>query len=179
MLAWLFWHTRITDVPRDDYVSALRAFHRRIVAAGPAGLLGARTREYTAVPWLASEAEVFEDWYLVRDSAALDALDEAVLASFSSAAHEAVARLAANAVSGLYELRAGRPAPDADVRVWLSKPRGIAYGPFVADLFRAGTIWSRKLVLGPTPEFCVETDAEGARSLHGLATHALASRRIE
>src|SRR5207248_3961836 len=77
MLAWIFWHTRLPEVIEDDYVDALRAFHIRIADAKPDGFLGVRTLRYDTVPWLVSPAEVYEDWYFVRDCAALDVLDEA------------------------------------------------------------------------------------------------------
>src|SRR2546430_9154097 len=82
MLAWIFWHTRFPEVTEDEYVDALRAFHIRIADAEPDGFLGVRTLRYDSLPWLSSPTEVHEDWYFVSDCAALDVLDEAVLAAF-------------------------------------------------------------------------------------------------
>jgi len=158
MLAWVFWHTRFEDVTEDEYNRNLRAFHARIAAAAPEGFLGSRTLAYDALPWLPSATEVYEDWYFVRDSSALDRLDEAALAAFTHDAHERIARLAANAVAGLYRLRAGSPLPHPSHCSWISKPRGQSYETFIAGIVDAGAIWSRKMVLGPTPEFCIESD---------------------
>jgi hypothetical protein len=155
MLAWIFWHTRFPEVTEDEYVAALRAFHTRIAEAKPEGFLGVRTLRYDTLPWLPSPTEVHEDWYFVRDSAALDALDDAVLAAFTHDSHARVSRLAANATAGLYQLRAGSPSADPHCS-WLSKPRGMPYDEFIASFATAGAVWSRKMVLGPTPEFCVE-----------------------
>ena len=158
MLAWIFWHTRFEHVGEDEYTQSLHAFHTRIASAAPRGFIGSRTMRYDSLPWLPSPTEVHEDWYFMRDSAALDTLDEAALAAFTHDTHARIARLAANAVAGLYNLRAGSPLPHPAHCTWLSKPRGDAYDTFIATLAALGTVLSRKMVLGPAPEFCVESD---------------------
>lgn len=172
MLAWIFWHSRFREVPEEQYRQALRAFHQRIAGAAPPGFLGCRTLRYDKLPWLRTATEVFEDWYFVDGSAALDPLDEAALAAFSQDAHARVARMAATATAGIYRLRAGTPLTDPSRCFWISKPRETPYDAFIDSLSRTGTVWSRKMVLGPGPEFCVESNAddEGAalRAEHAL-----------
>lgn len=170
MIAWIFWHTRHADAGESDYRTALRAFHDLILTTAPEGFLGVRVLRHEALPWLVSATEVYEDWYFVESSAALDALDEAALAAFSQDAHARIARLAATATAGLYRLRAGEPLPSPAHTFWMSKPRQDPYAPFIERLSRAGTVWSRKMVLGPAPEFCVEreNDDEGLHSLAEL-----------
>ena len=155
MLAWIFWHTRFENVGEDEYVRNLVAFHERIAGAEPEGFAGLRFLRYDAVPWLPSPTEVYEDWYFIRDSAALDRLDEAALAAFSHDAHQRVAQLAANGTAGLYRLRAGSPVASPRIE-WVAKPRGQAYDEFLRDFPDASAVWSRMMVLGPTPEFAIE-----------------------
>lgn len=174
MLAWIFWHSRFAEIPEPEYRAALTAFHERIAAAAPDGFLGSRIVRYDAIPWLHSATEIYEDWYFVRDSAALDALDEAALAAFTQDAHARVARLAATAISGLYRLRAGSPLANPSRCFWMSKPRGDSYDAFIARISSASAVWSRKMVLGPTPEFCVESETE-SESLRAMADHPLQS----
>jgi hypothetical protein len=160
MLAWIFWHSRFTHVSEEEYRATLAAFHATINAAPPEGFLGFRTLRYESVPWLSSAAEVFEDWHLLHDSAALDRLDDAAIAALRKDAHTRIARLAATATAGLYRLRAGSPLPEAMRCTWLDKPRGESYETFIASLKNAAAVWSRQMVLGPTPEFCIESRAE-------------------
>src|SRR4051812_43545559 len=159
MLAWLFWHSRLPEVPEDAYRENLLAFHDRIAAATPAGYLGSRIRRYEKLPWLNTPHESYEDWYFVENSAALDPIDEAALAAFSRDDHDRVARLTATATSGLYRLRAGSPLSDPASCSWLSKPRVEPYDTFIGTLSAAAAVWTRKLVLGPALEFCVESAA--------------------
>lgn len=156
MLAWVFWHTRFENVPEREYAESLAAFHAKIASAEVDGYLGSRILRYDAIPWLQSRSEVYEDWYFVRDSAALDGLDEAALAAFTHDAHARVASLAANAAAGLYRLRAGYPSEKPHCS-WINKPRNESYDSFVSGLTDARAVWSRKMVLGPTPEFCIES----------------------
>lgn len=157
MLAWVFWHARTEHVPEAEYRRALGAFHERIRAAAPEGLVGIRTLRHAAVPWLPAASEVYEDWHFLEDSAALDRLDQAALAAIASEAHERVARLAATACAGLYRLRSGWPARERPRVRWIDKPRGMSYETFVASLEGAAAVWGRQMLLGPTPEFCVES----------------------
>lgn len=156
MLAWVFWHARLEAVSAVAYARALTAFHERIRAAAPAGFLGIRSRRQADVPWLRSPTEILEDWHFLADSAALDRLDEAAVAPAAREAHLGVARLAAAACAGLYRLQLGQPAAESRIR-WLDKPRDVPHGAFVASLGGANAVWRRQMVLGPTPEYAIES----------------------
>lgn len=156
MLAWVFWHARFEHVREAEYVDALDSFHKRLRAAAPPGLVGLRTLRHHAVPWLKAATEVHEDWHFLADSAALDRLDEAAVAAAASEAHERIARLAAAACAGLYRLQFGQPGSRPRLR-WLEKPRGMPPDAFVASLPEATAVWRRQMVLGPTPEYAVES----------------------
>jgi len=106
----------------------------------------------------------YEDWYLVRDMAALAPLNEGAVSGPRLEPHNAVARLAADGTAGLYGLSAGvtleRPAHAA----WFGKPAGMSYAALfellrpLVDSARGG-LWMRQMVLGPTPEFCLRSGA--------------------
>lgn len=178
MLAWIFWHARSADVDESDYRERLESFHARIAEAAPAGYLGSRVLLYRALPWLPGATEVYEDWYLLQNAGALDSLDDAAVSPYVHDAHASVSRLAATAVSGLYRLRAGTPTSEVTHTAWLSKPRGEPHDDFVRRLGPASAVWTRKMVLGPAPEFCVEhTEASPARTL-GVDALVFDARRV-
>ncbi len=156
MLAWVFWHARDPRIPEEEYVLALTAFHELIREISPQGFLGIRTLRYDARPWLPAQTEVHEDWYFVRDSAALDVLEDAAVSAFANEAHGRIARLTLTAIAGLYRLRAGEPAARTPHCRWIDKPRGEPYPTFLESFRDADAVWSRQMVLGPTPEFCIE-----------------------
>ena len=78
MLAYVFWHQPTGEGARDEYERALVEFHRVLTGDPPAGFLGSATYRLPGVGW-APDGDVYEDWYLVRDSAALDPLNEAAV----------------------------------------------------------------------------------------------------
>ena len=101
---------------------------------------------------------MYEDWYFVDGSAALDRLDEAAVAAAAVDSHTGIARLSATGAGGLYRLRSGAPLPAPSRCTWITKPREQTYKSFLLDVKGSGTVWSRQMVLGPTPEFCIEGD---------------------
>ena len=155
-LAWLFWHTPHELVPRDEYHEAMAAFHRAVRRIAPPGFCGVRVLEYESTPWLPSAREVYENWYFVEDSAALDHLDRAAISADAEIEHRRIAALTSAAAAGLYRLRAGTPAAQPSRCTWLNKPRSKPYDPFIKGLSASGAVWTRQMVLGPTPEFCLE-----------------------
>lgn len=173
MLAWIFWHTRFAHVEESDYRAALRVFHARIAEERPEGFSRSRTLRYEALPWLPAPTEVYEDWYFVDGSAALDRLEEAALSAFARDQHDSIARLTASATAGLYRLRAGQPLAAPAHCTWMSKPRHEPHEAFIDRVRAAGTVWTRQMVLGPTPEFCVEGASAAGDPLRDVVMHAL------
>lgn len=158
MLAWVFWHTRRPDADAKEYGTTLEELHSSLGRLKLEGHLGTRALQYSAVPWLSSSTEVHEDWYYLKSSAALDALDASIADEPLRSVHLRIVRQAESGIGGLYRLRSGTPM-DAPVRCsWLAKPRHLSYDDFIATAGRSGTVWSRQMVLGPTPEFCVESN---------------------
>jgi hypothetical protein len=159
MIAYVFWHVPAAPSERSDYERALAAFHRALVAAGASGFIRSETHRLDSVAWLTG-FPVYEDWYLVDDSAALDWLEAAAIGRSSCAAHDAIAARAGAGAGGLYKcLLEGAPSPAETTTEWLGKPAGATYAQLIADLRSevppGGWLWQRKMVLGPTPEFCL------------------------
>ena len=113
-------------------------------------------------PWANQGAAAYEDWYLIRDMAALAPLNEAAVSGSRKAPHDAVARLAAGGTAGVYRLQAGAPLDRPASAAWFGKPVGMTYtalfgllDPVVSGA--GGALWMRQMVLGPTPEFCLQS----------------------
>lgn len=170
-LAYVFWHTPRAEVERRHYEDALGAFHRALNDHPPAGFQRSYAYRAERLPWLPSSREVYEDWYLLDASAALDPLNEAAVAVPLVEDHDVVARLAAAGTAGLYRLRSGTaPRHGAVAAHWLAKPAGESYAalyarlePLTAEL--GGELWCRQMVLGPTPELCLRAPAARASTL--------------
>lgn len=161
MLAYVFWHWKRAEVSAPAYERLQRAFHEALAAAPSPGFHRSFTHALAGAPWAAGGAEAYEDWYLVADSAALDPLNEAAVTASRQAPHDAAASAAANGTAGLYRLRMGDAPSRPRHAYWFAKPAGVSY----ADLWRlltpladrGASIWVRQMVLGPTPELCLQS----------------------
>jgi hypothetical protein len=156
MLAYVFSHRPAGGVDVAEYEGALHRFHAALASAPPTGFLRSSTFRVGGG---------YSDWYLVEDSGALDALNEAAVSGARTPAHNAAARMAVDGVGKLFSLAGGKPPTGAGVEIGFSKPIGLAY----ADLYermqplaaRSGcSLWRRMMVLGPPPEFCLIAPAE-------------------
>ncbi len=162
LIAYAFWHWKRDEVSTETYETHQAAFQAALAADPPAGFLRGTTVRLTGAGWAAGGATAYEDWYLVRDMAALDRLNEAAVSGSRRAPHDAVARLAAGGTAGLYDLRLGAPTSLAGYAAWFDKPAGMSYAQLLDELTlpvqaAAGALWCRRMVLGPTPEFCLQT----------------------
>jgi hypothetical protein len=165
MLAYVFWHWRRQEIPREEYEQRQQRFHAAMKAAPSQGFLGSRSVAIRGAPWAASGAEAYEDWYLVEGSAALDPLNQAAITAPRQMPHDAAAAAADGGTAGLYSLRRGTVGNALPTRAaWFSKPAGMSYDRLFTALDSllqpvAGTLWCRQMVLGPTPEFCLQSSA--------------------
>ena len=112
------------------------------------------------MPWANQGGEAYEDWYIVRDSTALDPLEIAAVTAGRKSAHDAAASLAANGTAGLYQIKLGTVPTAPRSSQWFVKPAGYTYPQLFAAIEPAlrpvgGSLWVRKMTLGPSPEFCV------------------------
>jgi len=160
MLAYVFWHWRRPEVAAPAYERAQAAFHAALRTEPPAGFLGSVSLALTGAPWANDGGEAYEDWYLVQNSAALDGLNEAAVTAGRRDPHEAAAAAAAGGVAGLYALRIGSEPEQPTAAIWFAKPAGLRYEAVweeLEPLVRTGRggLWMRRMVLGPSPEFCL------------------------
>jgi hypothetical protein len=151
VLAYLFWHRPGPDV--DGYERRLAEFHERLRADPPEGFAGSAAFRID-LPWM---GKGYEDWYLVDDWSALGVLNVAAVDASHKAAHDAVARDAAQGAGGVYALRSGElRLEDAGDVQWSAKPPEAPQGVNHA-------LWQRQMVLGPAPEYCLLTPGEHLR----------------
>jgi hypothetical protein len=160
LLAYVFWHWRQPAAERKAYESAQQEFQRVLAASPSAGFVRSFSHAIAGAPWANHGGEAYEDWYLVRDSAALDPLDTAAVTAGRKSAHDAAAALAANGTAGLFQLRLGTAPTAPRSAQWFVKPAGMSYPQLFAAIEPAlkpvaGSLWVRKMTLGPSPEFCV------------------------
>lgn len=162
MLAYTFWHWKRPDVSPERYEARQRDFQASLAAHPPDGFLQGTTLRVQGAPWAADGRTAYEDWYLVRDMASLDSLNQAAVTAARQVPHDAVAQLAENGIAGLYRLRAGAPVFPPPLATWFHKPTGMSYpalsealAPVIAAIPAA--LWMRQMTLGPTPEFCLHT----------------------
>ena len=161
MLAYVFWHVPRAEAATREYESLHREFRQALESSAIRGFRGARMFRLGSIPWLGGRSG-YEDWYLLDDSAALDVLDAAAITEARQRPHDRVAAQAADGTAGLYGLRLGSQITPR-IAYWLSKPDGMSYAGFessLAALIADGCcLWSRRMVLGPTPEFCLHAPA--------------------
>ena len=85
MLAYVFSHRPASGADVQAYEGALRRFHAELAAGRPAGFVDSTTYRFD---------DGYSDWYLVENSGALDALNEAAVSGARSSSHDAAARMA-------------------------------------------------------------------------------------
>ena len=132
------------------YEEVLRAFHAELARAKPAGFISSTTYRFGDVD--------YSDWYLVRDSSALDVLNVAAVSGARSAPHDSAARMAAAGTGKLMSLAQGEADLEALHEAGFAKPGGMSYSELY-EMTQALTskpgvaLWRRMMVLGPPPEF--------------------------
>lgn len=163
MLAYVFWHWPRPDIERGQYLDHLTDFHRTLAANKPPGFQRSVVFRISGANWLNTAGEAYEEWYLLDNSAAMDPLNDGAVSGVCEAPHNRVAREAADGTGGLYRLRAGEAdLAEAKFATWLSKPAGVSYQDFYAELESLTSqpgvaLWGRQMTLGPTTEFCIHS----------------------
>jgi hypothetical protein len=172
VLAYVFWHRSSGET--SSYEEALAAFHRALAAEPPAGFARSLAVRLDAAPWLPGDGEVYEDWYLVDDWAALGALNVAAVSGSRRPDHDAVAARATTGVAGIYAPFLPGARPEGAHATWRAKPPGTSYAEWRERLAAAdASVWQRQMTLGPTPEFGLLADASAGAGEDG----AVATRR--
>jgi hypothetical protein len=161
-LAYTFWHWRRSSVPAAEYEGRQRGFHAALAAHPPDGFFQSISSSVTGAPWANSGGNAYQDRYILRDSAVLDVLEQAAISGMRQRPHDDAARVAEGGTAGLYQARIGRPITAPRHALWFAKPDGMSYDALF-DQFRPlvregeNVLWMRQMVLGPSPEFCVES----------------------
>jgi hypothetical protein len=161
VIAYVFWHQARSETTRAAYEQALIAFYQPLLRAHPAGLQGVWVNRTSRLPWLPAQDHAFEEWYLLEDSTALDVLNDAAVSGDRLQPHNRAAAMAAAGTAGVYSLRLGEQSATPPRKAqWFSKPDDMTYQNFfdsLTPLIMPGvTLWGRRMVLGPTPEFCLQ-----------------------
>ena len=135
MLAYVFWHWPYPHVDKASYQQHLVDFHDALRAQKPAGFHYSTVFQVEQTPWLDTDGEAYEEWYVVHNFAALEALNEAAVSGSCKEPHNRVASHAAGGAGGLYRLRAGEPGlAAAHVARWFVKPSGMSYEDLYSTL---------------------------------------------
>ena len=163
MLAYVFWHWPQSSVEAETYLAHLESFHRTLAANKPNGFQRSVVFRIQDADWLQTRGTVYEEWYLLDDSAAMDPLNDAAVSGACEEPHNLVAQEAAGGTGGLYRLRSGEEVlREARFAIWLAKPDRVSYKAFFESLEPLSSqpnvaLWGRQMTLGPTTEFCIHS----------------------
>ena len=166
MLAYVFWHWPQPTIDTGLYQNNLIEFHQTLGDNKPDGFQHSVVFAIQGAVWLKTDGVAYEEWYLLDDSAAMDRLNYAAVNGPCEVPHNLVARNAADGVGGLYRLRHGAEhLADAKLATWFSKPNGVSYPDFDAQMRTVvdtgnSSLWARTMTLGPTTEFCLHSSSE-------------------
>jgi hypothetical protein len=178
MLAYVFWHWRRPEVAIPDYEAGIHAFQELLKRATHRDSEGTTVWRVERAPWL-PEGTGYEDWYLLDDTPGLDGLNRRAMSDAVRAGHDAVARMSAGGTAGLYQsIHEDLPETGGGTATWFTKPEGLRY----ADLHRMlsphlSRLWTRMMVLGPTPEFCL-LESEGFTVPGGADYHVVHRKQV-
>jgi hypothetical protein len=161
ILAYTFWHWRLTSVDREVYEERHRAFHAALSSNPTPGFQSSTSVRLARAPWANGGGESYQDRYLVDAWATLERLEATAVSGARQEPHAAIAASTAGGAAGVYGVRLGTPVAAPHFNYWFSKPEGMSYPQLdqtVAPLTGDGVVlWIRRMVLGPTPEFCLES----------------------
>lgn len=160
MLAYILWHWPDPSTEQRIYIEKLISFHETLAAVKPRGFHHSTVYVVNGATWLENADGVFEEWYLLENSAAMDVLNEAAVTGVCEQPHNSVARAAAGGTGGLYRLESGESELRSKrIAYRFSKPTGVSYSEFIDSIEKVsgpGTaLWLRQMTLGPGPEFCL------------------------
>ena len=163
MLAYFFYHWKKSDFEAADYERRVRDFHVALAAAPSDGFSSSWSVALTGPPWANNGGPSYEDWYIVRNSADLDPLNDAAISASRKIPHDRAASGTEGGSAGLYRVRLGEAISAPKFTAWFSKPDGWSYaelydrlGPTIA---RGAALWQRQMALGPG-EFFLHSNIE-------------------
>jgi len=156
LLALIFWNARRSDADQTQYRDALFGFHEELNDNKPAGFRFSCTFASPPTPWFNAGSEIYEDWYVLRNFAGIDALEEAVANRDTMQSHRFLMRHTAGASAAIVGLSGGQARIfDFTEAYWTSTRQAIAIDGFFAANLAGGSsrvnmsVWTRSLALGP------------------------------
>lgn len=160
MLAYFFYHWKLPNVSEIDYEQRLRDFHESLKAAPSDGFTTSWSAAVSGRHWANNGGPSYEDWYIVRNSADLDPLNDAAVSASRKVPHDRAASGTADGSAGLYRVR-GELIRAPRLSAWFSKPDGWSYAQLferLSPMLSSGAaLWQRQMALGPG-EFCLHTN---------------------
>lgn len=155
-LGYLFWH-RPGFVDSSVYEAAIGDFHAALTADPPSGFLTSWTWRLAAPPWFDGTDPTYLDVYLTADLTTLGELERGAVTGSRQPSHDRAAAAMSTGVGALMAVVAGDPlASRGRSLAFVNKPPGAMRETFAAELARDGaSVWMRRLVLGPGPEYLV------------------------
>jgi hypothetical protein len=182
MLAYVFWHWRRFGIPSTDYEARLQNFHRAMKDAPPAGFSWSSCLAVSNEPWANDGKDAYEDWYIVNEISALDALSDAAISASRQVPHDAAAAAVHDGSAGLYRLKTGTPQATPGYAHWFGKPDGWSYEKLYDSLVpltsgNARTLWKRQMALGPAREFCLHAREQVTLPV-GIVSEAIKLRAV-
>jgi hypothetical protein len=163
-LAYVFWHWPRGGVSPEAYEEKLASFQRTLSSSRVPGLLEALSFRVGSLPWVPADGPAYEDWYVVKDFSALDALNEGAVRGNARNPHDLIAKDYLKGAGGVLRLISGSVSlRDARSATWIEKPIGPSYQSYYDDVAgvvgeKESSLWRRQLVLGPSPQFCVHSE---------------------
>ncbi len=162
-LAYVFWHWPRLGASAAAYEGKLRSFQSALRAARPDLVADLLSYRVGPLPWGPKDRQLYEDWYLVEDFAALGSLNDAAVAGGIKDLHDSVAADYLKGAGGVFKRMLGSLSlGEAGYATWIEKVVGTPYKSYydeVAELLGNGEsdLWRRQMVLGPSPQFCVHS----------------------
>ena len=165
-LHYIFWHWPRTGVDLGVYAGKLVRFQEE-VENYLGGDLSGETAAYRSAPppWIPPDVTAFSDWYAVENGTLFDKLSDVTAGPAVKVAHSELAALYGGGAGSLYDYKKGYAFDPTFVQYthWFAKPTGMSYEDFYALLepitsLPNTTLLRRRMVLGPSPEFCLASE---------------------
>lgn len=154
MIAIVFWSVRSPECPAGKFEKALLDFHEVLNQNRAEGFRRSVSfRVESEIPWIGADTPPFEDWYLLSNFAALDALDRLVMSDQGLESHAFLMENTGQAAATALYLQRGTAYVERNrLAYWFNKPPGVSTEGLsaLAGKRKSGShLWTRALALGP------------------------------